>query len=70
MENTTLLIGVDDEKVEGALALIKKTCKKREQYDPVPMIPFGRGSMMPKMDKVTVGGAIVFIVDVERFEKI
>ena len=27
-------------------------------------------AVLPKMDKVTVGGAIVFIVDVERFEKI
>ena len=59
--NTTLLIGVDNNKVEGALALIKKTCKKREQNDIVPMIPFGRGSMIPRMDKVTVAGAIVFI---------
>ena len=66
--NTTLLIGVEDEKVESALALSKKVSKKREQYELDPMAPLS-SAVLPKMDKVTVGGAIVFIVDVERFEK-
>ena len=30
--NTTLLIGVDDEKVESALELIGRVSSKREQY--------------------------------------
>ena len=36
--NTTLLIGVEDEKVESALALIKKVSKKREQYGSIPWL--------------------------------
>lgn len=67
--NTTLLIGVEDDRVDSALALIKKVSKKREQYELDPMTPLS-SALLPKMDKVTVGGAIVFIVDVERFEKI
>jgi uncharacterized protein YaaQ len=67
--NTTLLIGVDDEKVESALELIGRVSSKREQYQLDPLTTLG-STIMPKMDKVTVGGAIVFVVDVERFEKI
>lgn len=67
--NTTLLIGVDNEKVESALELIGRVSSKREQYQLDPLTTLG-STIMPKMDKVTVGGAIVFVVDVERFEKI
>lgn len=67
--NTTLLIGVEDNKVEKALGVIKQVSRKREQYEIDPMTPLG-ATVLPKMDRVTVGGAIVFIVEVERFEKI
>ncbi len=69
MGNTTLLIGVDDEKVDNALELIARVSSKRDEYQIDPLTSIGT-SILPKMDKVTVGGAIVFVVDVERFEKI
>lgn len=68
--NTTLLIGVEDERVENVIGIIKRTCKMREQGDPSPTIPFARGGLGVKLEKISVGGAIVFSVDVERFEKI
>lgn len=69
MGNTTLLIGVDDDKVDNALELIGRVSSKRDEYQIDPLTSFG-SNILPKMDKVTVGGAIVFVVDVERFEKI
>lgn len=53
--NMTLLLGVDDDKLSEAVELIDKNCRKHtEQTDE---------------KKVTVGGATVFVTDVERFEK-
>ncbi len=53
--NMTLLLGVDDDKLSAAVELIDKHCRKHtEQTDE---------------KKVTVGGATVFVTDVERFEK-
>ncbi|MGN0544512.1 MAG: cyclic-di-AMP receptor [Acutalibacteraceae bacterium] len=53
--NMTLLLGVDDDKLSAAVELIDKNCRKHtEQTDE---------------KKVTVGGATVFVTDVERFEK-
>lgn len=53
--NMTLLLGVDDDKLAEAVELIDKNCRKHtEQTDE---------------KKVTVGGATVFVTDVERFEK-
>ncbi len=68
--NTTLLIGVQEDELETVLGLVKKTCQKREQPDTMPFIPFGRGNLESRLDKVVVGGATIFSVDVERFEKI
>lgn len=68
--NTTLLIGVDEKQQELVLNLIKKTCKKREQADSGPLLSFTRPGLETNLDKITVGGATVFSVDVERFEKI
>ncbi len=68
--NTTLLIGVEDDRVDELLTLIERVCRKREQSDPSPSIPFGLGGLNARLEKISVGGATVFSVDVERFEKI
>lgn len=68
--NTTLLIGVDENQIDAVLTIIKKTCKKREQLDSAPFLSFGRTGLDNHLDKIIVGGATVFSVDVERFEKI
>ena len=64
--NTTLLICLDDEKVDDAIALIHSHCKKRKQLLPTSHVS-GAFSTYPV--EITVGGATVFVTDVERFEK-
>lgn len=64
--NTTLLICIDDDKVDDAIALIHSHCKKRKQLLPTSHIS-GAFSTYPV--EITVGGATVFVTDVERFEK-
>jgi len=67
--NTTLLVGVEDSQVDGALAVISETCKAREQLL-TPMAPVGSNaveSYVPYPIEVLVGGATVFVVDVAQF---
>ncbi len=69
--NTTLLIGVDNEKLENAMGIIENVCKSRKQVatSPSPMAG-ATGMYVPYPVEVTVGGATVFVVDVEEFRKI
>jgi uncharacterized protein YaaQ len=69
--NATLLIGVDDDKVEAAMKLIRENCRERSQYmTPMPPMVEPGEFFMPYPVEVQVGGATVFVVDVERFEKL
>lgn len=69
--NTTLLIGVEDDQVEKVIDLVKEVAKCREQII-TTTTPSAYGSEMFSTYpvKVQVGGATIFLVDVERFEKI
>ena len=69
--NTTLLTGVEDEKIDTVMGIIEKTCKSRKQMAPVHTPMTGStGMYVPAYPvQVTVGGAIVFVLDVEQFHK-
>ena len=68
--NTTLLIGVEDEKVEEVLDIIKEFGKNREQIiTATTPSAFGTGMYSSYPVSVQVGGATVFVVDVEQFLK-
>lgn len=66
--NTTLLIGIDDDKVEVALDIIEENSKKRKQLVP-PIGSTADGAIMSIPIEVTVGGATVFVTNVEQFKK-
>ena len=67
--NVTLLIGVEDDKVQAVIDVIRKYSHSRKQM--MPAINEMSHSFMPVMPvEVTVGGATVFVVDVERFERL
>ena len=67
--NVTLLIGVEDEQVQTVIDVIRKYSHSRKQM--VPAINEMSHNFMPVMPvEVTVGGATVFVVDVERFERL
>lgn len=68
--NTTFLIGIDAEEKEGLLRLIAEHSQAREQM--VNVMPFeatAPGAFIPSPVKVPVGGAVVFVLDVEQFER-
>ena len=67
--NMTLMIGTEDERVDECIACISKCCKQRTEIVPgTASLGVGLESTMPI--QVTVGGATVFVTNVERFEKL
>lgn len=69
--NTTMMIGVNDEKVRQVLTIIEETCKTRHQIvsNPSPLST-ATGVYMPYPVDVEVGGATIFVVDVQDFIRI
>lgn len=68
--NTTLMIGVEIEKVDEVLNVIEEVCKTRDQVITSPSPVAGStGVYVPYPVEVEVGGATVFVVDVDKFIK-
>lgn len=72
--NTTLLIGVDEKDVDKVIDIVKKEAGKKEnilyhlpyaQAGGMALTGYGAASTM-----ADVGGATIFVMDVERFEKV
>jgi uncharacterized protein YaaQ len=69
--NVTLVIGVDDTQVSEALRIIRENCHERSRYlTPVPPLAEPGEFFMTYPVEVQVGGATVFVVPVDSFEKI
>jgi uncharacterized protein YaaQ len=67
-ENATLLIGVQDNEVDHVLRVLKRTAQRRTSYINVPGEVAGMFNPQPL--EVEVGGATVFVLNVERFERL
>lgn len=69
--NTSLLIGIDDGLVQSVLGVLRRTCRRRTQVA-VPYSPALEPGLlyMPENFEVEVGGAVVFIINVSRFERL
>jgi uncharacterized protein YaaQ len=69
--NATMIIGVSDEKVGVVLNIIRENCHRRTQFvNPLPPVMEPGELYMPTPVEVEVGGAIVFVVNVERMERV
>lgn len=66
--NTTLLMGVEDERVDEAIEVIRS---KSFRHKEMGNVRYGVNPAMPAPYPVdiTVGGAILFVTDVVRYEK-
>ncbi len=67
--NTTLMIGVEKDKVDETLEIIKQKSSTRKEFMVIPSSLPGYAESSPTPVQVTLGGATVFIVDVEEFHK-
>lgn len=69
--NTTLIIGVADTEVEPVKGIIRDTCRERTRMTPAtPPIHALEGVFASQPMEVPVGGAIVFVLAVEAFERL
>ena len=68
--NATILVGVERERLHRALLIVRDNCETRTEYF-VPTAPGEVGEPYP-LDpiQVQVGGATVFVLDCERFERL
>lgn len=68
--NTTLMIGVEDDELENTLAVIRKYSSSRKAAINTNITPSSiGGAYIPYPVEVTIGGATVFVLNVEYFEK-
>ncbi len=65
--NTTFLTCVENHRVDEVIEVIRQKSHKRKQFVPTN-VPLDSGMSFPV--EVEVGGATVFVTDVERFEKL
>lgn len=69
--NTTLMIGVDDDKVDEVILVIKDICKRRKEImaSPTPFVTNSESYMQYPVE-IQVGGATIFVIDVDQFIRI
>lgn len=67
--NATLITGCEDEEVKKVIELIGSQSKKRTELVP-STIPYNTGEMMSSPIEVTVGGATVFVLNIDQFYKL
>lgn len=67
--NTTLLIGTDEKKVDDVLDVLRKYCSRRTEMINAATGGFSEQFMSSVPVEIAVGGATVFVVDVEKFIK-
>ncbi len=68
--NSTILVGIENDQLAQVLGTIQNCCHRREQYvSPMPPAVEPVDSYVTYPVKVEVGGAIVFVLQVERMER-
>ena len=68
--NTTLMIGVEEKEVKNLINVIEDVCKRRKEMVPTSTpntIGTNSGMYVPYPIEVEVGGATIFVLDVDQF---
>jgi uncharacterized protein YaaQ len=69
--NSTLLIGVQDEYVDEVRQIVRDNCHSRTRFvNPLMPIVEPGDFYIPSPVEVQVGGATVFVLKVERYERL
>ena len=68
--NTTLLIGVEDDKVNEVKELVDHNCKTREITTSLLTVTMPGDTFVPYPLEVKVGGATLFVLNVEEFLRV
>ena len=71
--NTTLMIGVEEKEVKNLINVIEDVCKRGKEMVPTSTpntIGTNSGMYVPYPIEVEVGGATIFVLDVDQFYKV
>ena len=70
--NTTFLICVEEDQIDAVIDVIQQKCHHRKQFVPsAPTYGSPVSGTVPAMPlEVSVGGATIFVTNIERFEKL
>lgn len=68
--NTTFLICCDTEAVDDVIDIIRAHSRKRRQYMPNAASYSAESAPVSYPVEVSIGGATIFVTDIERFEKV
>ena len=67
--NATLLIGTEDEKVPQVIAVLNECCSRRTEIINASTGSYAEQFFTSFPVEVTIGGATVFVLNVEQFMK-
>ena len=67
--NTTFMICCSDELVDSVIEICKQYSKKRKQTVPASAV-LERDYALAEPVEVVVGGATIFVTDIQRFEQV
>jgi uncharacterized protein YaaQ len=65
--NATLLVGLGEGNEKDVIGALTKSCRQRVEYLAIPLE--GAPMPLPTPVPVTVGGATIFTLEIERFEE-
>ena len=69
--NTTLILGVEEDKIDELIGIIEKSCRSRKQITSLNSAHVNATEgYVPYPVEVTVGGATVFVLSVDTFKKV
>jgi uncharacterized protein YaaQ len=69
--NTTLLSGVESDRVDDVLSLVRRLCPVRTELLAISALPLaGEIPFVNEPIEVRAGGAVIFVLDIERFERV
>ena len=68
---TTLICGTEQERVPELIGIIEQRCKSRKHITSANVTPLNISeSYVPHPVEVVVGGATIFVLNVEEFKKV
>ena len=68
--SATILSGVEDHDVQTVIDLTREECRARREVVPVQSLPLlGEAAAATEPIEVRLGGATVFVLNIERFER-
>jgi uncharacterized protein YaaQ len=68
--NTTLLIGVEDRQAPEVIDMVRSLCNPRSEVVSVEPMAMPGEAVLPFSFNVKIGGATIFVMDVEKYEKV